>query len=53
MESVVRKKIGMPQAQVFDAVFGDAGPSMVVTHYAWNAEVPSKDWRWNKHVFKK
>ena len=26
---------------------------MVVTHYAWNAEVPSMHWKWNKHVFKR
>lgn len=30
-----------------------AGPSMIVNHYAWNAEVPSKGWKWNKHAFNK
>ncbi len=49
----MRKNLGMPQAQVLDAVCDGAGPSMVVTHYAWNAEVPSNKWKWNKHVFKK
>ncbi|KAL0028761.1 hypothetical protein WJX79_007135 [Trebouxia sp. C0005] len=28
------------------------GPNMVVSHYAWNAEVPSFSWKWNKHAFK-
>ncbi|KAA6424061.1 MAG: hypothetical protein FRX49_06020 [Trebouxia sp. A1-2] len=27
-------------------------PNMVVSHYAWNAEVPSFSWKWNKHAFK-
>ena len=30
-----------------------AGPNMVVSHYAWNAEVPSMGWKWNKHAFNK
>ncbi|KAL0019516.1 hypothetical protein WJX77_002120 [Trebouxia sp. C0004] len=28
------------------------GPNLVVSHYAWNAEVPSLSWKWNKHAFK-
>ncbi|KAL0038780.1 hypothetical protein WJX79_007387 [Trebouxia sp. C0005] len=27
------------------------GPDMIVTHYAWNVEVPSLHWKWNKHAF--
>ena len=36
-----------------DSTWTAAGPSMVVTHYAWNAEVPSMHWKWNKHAFKR
>ncbi|KAL0027884.1 hypothetical protein WJX79_000247 [Trebouxia sp. C0005] len=27
------------------------GPDMIVSHYAWNVEVPSLHWKWNKHAF--
>ncbi|KAL3156358.1 hypothetical protein ABBQ38_000673 [Trebouxia sp. C0009 RCD-2024] len=32
--------------------FSPQGPTRVVAHYAWNAEVASKGWKWNKHAFK-
>ncbi|KAL0051213.1 hypothetical protein WJX82_003840 [Trebouxia sp. C0006] len=33
-------------------MLNQVGPDMIVTRYAWNVEVPSLHWKWNKHAFR-